>query len=163
MLTTLYTFSTDGANPYARLAQGSNGALYGTTWDGGAGNFGTVFKLTLDTALATFYSFGSAGKGANPTSGLVQGRDGYFYGTTEYGGTNGMLPWIIKTRPWGRFDAASWLVGFQSAASVAHGDCQFVDCRTYPFTPGFNRAPANSAAHENVEGRRKQKHGNLRN
>ena len=53
-LTTLYSFSgSDGANPYAGLIADASGALYGTTFYGGAGyvsvssrGVGTVFKLT---------------------------------------------------------------------------------------------------------------------
>ncbi len=39
--------STDGANPYAGLIQGSDGNLYGTTRLGGTDGVGTVFKTAL--------------------------------------------------------------------------------------------------------------------
>ncbi len=50
-LTTLYTFCsqsgcTDGANPWARLVQDTNGYLYGTTYEGGTNSDGTVFSLS---------------------------------------------------------------------------------------------------------------------
>jgi len=50
-LTTLYTFCsqggcTDGANPYAGLVQATDGNLYGTTYNGGAYNNGTVFEIS---------------------------------------------------------------------------------------------------------------------
>jgi uncharacterized repeat protein (TIGR03803 family) len=97
-LTTLYSFAGgDGANPSAALVQGVDGSFYGTTLDGGTGvGYGTVFKISTNDALTTLYVFGSitnasgeALDGAGP-NGLVQGRDGYFYGTTAYGGTNGL-------------------------------------------------------------------------
>jgi len=46
----LYSFtggSTDGANPYPGLIQDQDGVLYGTTFAGGAINFGVVFQLTI--------------------------------------------------------------------------------------------------------------------
>jgi uncharacterized repeat protein (TIGR03803 family) len=91
-LTTLYAFgkitydgySLDGANPYARLVQGSDGSFYGTTYNGGA-YYGTVFKIRTDGAYSSLISFGGF-DGANPSAGLVQGTDGNLYGTTQNGG-----------------------------------------------------------------------------
>jgi uncharacterized repeat protein (TIGR03803 family) len=68
----------------------SAGNLYGTTFDGGANNLGTVFELSpaangqwTETIL---YSF-AAGDGAqNPMASLVFDSAGNLYGTTEYGG-----------------------------------------------------------------------------
>lgn len=50
-LTTLYTFCSlpdcaDGASPIAGLLEGTNGTFYGTTYQGGANNDGTVFSLS---------------------------------------------------------------------------------------------------------------------
>ena len=99
-LTPLHSFAgTDGENPVAGLVQGSDGYFYGTTESGGAytnqyGQGGTVFKITTNGVLTTLYAFGTVTNAASypldglePEAGLVQGSDGYFYGTTEYGGT----------------------------------------------------------------------------
>ena len=47
--TVLYSFGTasgtDGLHPQGGLIQGSDGAFYGTTFEGGAFGFGTVFKI----------------------------------------------------------------------------------------------------------------------
>ncbi len=43
--------NSDGANPYSGLSL-ENGVLYGTTKFGGAGNYGTVFRLLLPPKLA---------------------------------------------------------------------------------------------------------------
>jgi uncharacterized repeat protein (TIGR03803 family) len=94
-LTTLYSFTggKDGGDSFAGLVQGSDGNFYGTTAYGGTnGGQGTVFKISATGALTTLYSFtgahARAGKdGAYPT-GLVQGSDGNFYGTTYNGGSN---------------------------------------------------------------------------
>ena len=108
MLTTLYNFCsqtncTDGANPYlGNLVQATNGDLYGTTYDGGANNYGTVFKITPSGALATIYSFCSQTNctdGANPVAGLIQATDGDLYGTTYLGGANGNYGTIFKIAP----------------------------------------------------------------
>jgi uncharacterized repeat protein (TIGR03803 family) len=97
VLTTLYDFCSsgscfDGANPTARLVQGTDGSLYGTTAFGGNGQSrGTIFEVTLAGALNTLYSFCSqtnCNDGSNPHAGLMQATNGKFYGTTVYGGTN---------------------------------------------------------------------------
>jgi len=51
-LTTLYSFCsqtgcTDGASPYEGLLQATNGTLYGTTYNGGADNDGTIYSLSV--------------------------------------------------------------------------------------------------------------------
>ena len=103
--TTLYAFGTvtnasgdslDGGNPQAGLVQGSDGYFYGTTQGGGGvTRWGTVFKISPNGALTTLYAFGMVTNadgqpldGGNPAAGLVLGSDGYFYGTTDDGGTN---------------------------------------------------------------------------
>src|SRR5207237_780501 len=68
-----------------------------TTFDGGTGGNGTVFKISSDGSLATLHNFGNVdgaypygnSNGAHPLGGLVQGSDGFLYGTTSQGGTNG--------------------------------------------------------------------------
>ena len=89
-LTTLFSFDgTGGAQPYGGLVQASNGEFYGTTQYGGANHDGTVFKITPDGTLTTLYSFCSlfgCADGNLPRAGLIQGTDGDFYGTTQYGG-----------------------------------------------------------------------------
>ena len=91
-LMTLANFvGPNGANPlFAPLAQGTDGNLYGTTQAGGAHQKGTVFKVTPAGTLTTLYSFcgQSCGDGSAPFAGLLLGKDGNFYGTTELGGTN---------------------------------------------------------------------------
>jgi uncharacterized repeat protein (TIGR03803 family) len=100
-LTTLYTFCaqpncTDGYNPIARLVQGADGNIYGTTNYGGVssncnGSCGTIFKITRAGSFTTLLSFDGT-DGGNPSAGLVQGADGNFYGTTSAGGSNENCP-----------------------------------------------------------------------
>ena len=96
--TSLYSFvgsPTDGTEPSAGLMQGSDGNFYGTTDFGGAGTnsfsggYGTVFQISPSGTETTLYSFvGSPTDGSFPLTGLVQGSDGNFYGTTQQGGTS---------------------------------------------------------------------------
>jgi uncharacterized repeat protein (TIGR03803 family) len=92
-LTTLYNFCaqtncTDGDNPSGALIQVAS-SFYGTTGRGGANNGGTVFKISPVGTLTALYSFcaqTNCNDGQLPT-GLAQGLDGNFYGTTSAGGT----------------------------------------------------------------------------
>jgi len=85
VVTTLTSFNfTNGSEPVAALVQGSDGNFYGTTEFGGSASNGTVFKITPAGVLTSLVSFGANGvSGANPTTALVQGTDGNFYGTTQ--------------------------------------------------------------------------------
>ena len=81
--TTRYRFSgPDGSKPIARLIQGTDGLIYGTTSAGGAYGFGTVFSLDSADTLTTLHHFAGA-DGANPNAGVIQGLDGRLYGTTS--------------------------------------------------------------------------------
>ena len=97
---TLYTFDTktnsqggniDGTFPNSIVA-GSDGNLYGTTAGGGTNGSGTAFKLTTEGTLTVLYTFCNTivcpGAPEQP-NGIVEGNDGNFYGTTEFGGANG--------------------------------------------------------------------------
>ena len=91
-VSTIYNFAggkTGAANPYyVTLVQGTSGALYGTTYNGGGKSEGTFFSVTTSGTFSLLYSFGTATKdGEWPTGGLTLGTDGNFYGTTNLGGT----------------------------------------------------------------------------
>ncbi|MCI0541842.1 MAG: hypothetical protein L0Z50_42135 [Verrucomicrobiales bacterium] len=79
----------DGANPYAGLIEGSDGAIYGTTvGDGSSTNQGTVFKLNKDGGgYRVLHGFtGGAGDGAQPYGALLEVESGLICGTTIVGG-----------------------------------------------------------------------------
>ena len=95
--TVLYSFKggIDGAGPRAGLIFDANGALYGTTCEGGTAGYGTVFKLTPPTAGKTqwtetvLHRFPGGSDGARPSAGLICDSNGALYGTTEEGGISG--------------------------------------------------------------------------
>ena len=84
---------SDGAGPIAGLIADKEGALYGTTQNGGTGNggsgFGTVFKLTPPTKGQTawtetvLYRFTGGSDGGDVFAGLIADKEGALYGTTQ--------------------------------------------------------------------------------
>lgn len=92
-LSTLYTFCPDGepcldgAQPEAGLVLATDGNFYGTTMNGGANNFGTVYQITSAGKRTTLHSFDST-DGAEPEVGLIQATNGELFGTTSIGGSS---------------------------------------------------------------------------
>ena len=86
--TVIHNFGTfpNGANPYGTVIRDAAGNLYGTTYQGGAHNLGTVFELEASGKLKLLYSFQGGGDGANPYAGVTRDAAGNLYGTTYYGG-----------------------------------------------------------------------------
>jgi uncharacterized repeat protein (TIGR03803 family) len=94
-LNTLYNFTPAeyavlGNFELSPLVEGSDGDLYGVSAYGGAHTIGFVYKVSRSTGQIThLHDFGSSSKdGVTPRGALVQGRDGFLYGTTESGGRN---------------------------------------------------------------------------
>ena len=89
---TIHTFTaaTDGNVTYPALVQGADGQLYGVNSTGGRSDTGTIFSLGLGGgSFRVLNTFTQAGQGTTPEGGLVQARDGNFYGTTNIGGNGG--------------------------------------------------------------------------
>jgi len=89
----LYNFTggQDGAYPEAGLTMDRGGNLYGTAYQGGGTNRGTVFKLARKGSgwvFSPLYSFTGREDGGAPIARVVFGPDGSLYGTTEFGGRN---------------------------------------------------------------------------
>jgi len=100
--TDLYNFdNTHGADPQAILAQGRDGNLYGTTYNGGTKGTGEVFQITPSGSLTVLHNFDGGINGGYPQSGLTLGTGGNFYGTTYYGGANEYCGTIFKITPRG--------------------------------------------------------------
>jgi uncharacterized repeat protein (TIGR03803 family) len=81
----------DGKDPRSTLVQATNGAFYGNTLYGGAGGWGTIYKIKGKT-FKSVYSFcqgGNCADGELPYGPLTQGSDGNLYGVTGTGGALG--------------------------------------------------------------------------
>lgn len=94
--TVLVNFTGNGATnkgawPSAKLIEGADGCLYGMGNGGGAGDYGTIFRMTKAGVLTTLIELtrtGGSNPGAWPIAGFALGADGDLYGMTNSGGTN---------------------------------------------------------------------------
>jgi uncharacterized repeat protein (TIGR03803 family) len=89
--TVLHAFTgqpNDGARPWAGVVLDSAGNLYGTTYNGGTYNLGTVFKVAASGAETLLYSMPESGGPGPPQAGLVRDARGNLFGTTRKGGRN---------------------------------------------------------------------------
>jgi uncharacterized repeat protein (TIGR03803 family) len=81
----------DGANSAGKLIIGSDGWLYGTTYNGGTNNVGVAFKMQTNGAgFTNLHTFSSAtSDAAHPFAGLVQGTNGLLFGVCSNGAASG--------------------------------------------------------------------------
>jgi uncharacterized repeat protein (TIGR03803 family) len=91
--TTLYTFCSeascdDGWDIFSGVVQDNDGNLYGTSFNGGSYNEGTVYKLTPANAFTLLHTFTFDTDGAQP-GGLVQAANGILFGISSAGGAYG--------------------------------------------------------------------------
>ncbi len=132
---TVFTFNgSNGSDLESPLVQGTDGNLYGTTFEGGAysnegfcsAGCGTMFKLTTRGDLTTIYSFcaeQSCADGWGPW-GLTLATDGNFYDTT-FGAAGQTLGTIFKITPAG---ARKQLFAFE----------EFAGCKQLPECYGID-------------------------
>ncbi|HEX4822944.1 MAG TPA: choice-of-anchor tandem repeat GloVer-containing protein [Candidatus Polarisedimenticolaceae bacterium] len=108
--------SSTGGHPVTPLMQASDGNFYGTTTTGGDDGAGcvhtcngTVFKLTPAGQLTVLYTFaydtasGLYVNGSDPQGGLVEGPDGWLYGTTLEGGAGLSYGTVFRISKAGQF------------------------------------------------------------
>ena len=91
---TLVSFNiTNGASPTGGLIADAAGDLFGTAFDGGANNGGTVFEIaktggSYASTPTTLVNFNGT-NGQFPEDGLIADTAGNLFGTTSSGGANG--------------------------------------------------------------------------
>jgi len=124
-ITGLHNFTgypADGTYPLGALVQANDGAYYGVTYQGGAHNLGSVFKITSSGTYTLLHSFaGYPTDGTYPRSGLILGSDGNLYGTTLRGGKAN--------------DGAIYTITTAGAVTILHSLCAVAGC-----TDGFYTA-----------------------
>jgi uncharacterized repeat protein (TIGR03803 family) len=83
-----YSFDggADGAYPNGGLVRDAEGNLYGTANQGGAYNYGTIFKITTLAQFTVLYSFPGGVSGANPYADLNLDQQGNIFGLADAGG-----------------------------------------------------------------------------
>ena len=112
-----FTGGSDGSSGSAGKMVFRGGSLYGAATTGGAG-YGTVFELRpTDTGgwnFRTLYEFQGAPDGSFPYGALLFDQSGHIYGTTYYGGADGLGSIYELTRATGGNWSEQILYGFQA-------------------------------------------------
>jgi uncharacterized repeat protein (TIGR03803 family) len=121
-ISTTYSFQNPPSSrvPIGKLMKASNGLLYGTTYNGGTSDRGTVFCYDPANTngcngsnFQTLISF-TGSNGLDPTAGLMQASNGKLYGTTFRGGTSGGYGTVFQLNADG--------TGFQTLKSFSGSD-----------------------------------------
>jgi uncharacterized repeat protein (TIGR03803 family) len=112
-ITTLHFFENTNRDYTVprQVLQARDGNLYGVTEIGGEYDLGTVFRVTLDGAFTTLWSFDGT-NGATPNA-LVESPEGNFYGATESGSAGNLFSdqgTLFRITPQGEFTRLAFLV-----------------------------------------------------
>jgi len=103
-----FTGGADGSSGSAGRMFLNNRNLYGAATTGGLNGAGVVFQLTPTAVgewnFTTLYSFRGQPDGSFPYGALLRAASGKFYGTTYYGGANGIgTVYELSPRPTGEW------------------------------------------------------------
>jgi uncharacterized repeat protein (TIGR03803 family) len=77
----IFNGDSDGRFPTSALVQATDGNFYGTTWTGGSGKGGVIYRLTPEGKFSVIYNFNGTNS-VYPMVTLVQHTNGRFYGDT---------------------------------------------------------------------------------
>jgi uncharacterized repeat protein (TIGR03803 family) len=122
-VTVIHSFqggASDGLTPFAGVIRDSAGNLYGTTFNGGPNNAGTVFKVDTTGKESLLHAF-TGSDGSNLFAGLVRDNAGNLYGTTDGGGPTDAGE-VFKLDPSGNLTV---LYSFCSQSGCADGFAPF--------------------------------------
>ena len=121
--TTIYRFlgNPDGERPQGDLTFDQAGNLYGTTFEGGADGYGTVYKLTQTNGNWSediLLSFLGDGNGAYPLAGVILDNAGNIYGTSlTTTGNGGQIFELTPSGPgWTKHDLYNFQGGSDGSA-----------------------------------------------
>ena len=119
--TVLHSFSggSDGYEPLAGVIADRAGALYGTTYSGGAENLGTIYTIGAHGTETVLHAFAGGNDGASPAGPLVFDTAGNLFGTTVLGGTSDAGT-VYKLAPDG---IETVLYSFTGGSEGADPDC----------------------------------------
>jgi len=109
----------DGNAPFAGLAVGLDGDLYGTTRWGGTDNDGTVFKVSPGGQETILYNFTGQADGANSWNNLVMDSQGNFYGSTITSSSG--MGTLFEITPQGNFTTLYTFQGPPNDVTYAYG------------------------------------------
>jgi len=160
VLTLLYSFADSGGfYPIGALVQSTNGNFYGTTAGDGFNGSATAFKMTPAGTLNTLHSFNFYTDGSSPGGDLVQGTDGNFYGTANFGGRTGGncgslgCGTIFKITPGGTLTTLHTFAGYPTdGASPNDGLVQATDGNFYGTTSAGGANDPSSCAQSSPVG-----------
>ncbi len=128
-----------GINPVSRLIEGSDGLLYGSCTNATAApTNGTLWRVQKNggnfAVLKTFALNG--GEGRTPFAPLLEGIDGWLYGTTYSGGNSNRGTIFKLARDGSNFQTLRHLTGF--------GDAAFPQARLHQLPDGTLIAPSSA-------------------
>lgn len=116
-----------------KLLQGSDGLLYGTLGQASQSSVAgaSIYRINLDgSGFTTIFEFSAIGT-SNPARQLIEGSDGYLYGTTSPGTANGL---IYKVKKDGSDFAVLHNFSFEDGYSPQYGVVSGTDGLLYGFT-----------------------------